>query len=173
MSETNGEIRFFVEGTPKPQPRPRAFAKKMGDKFVARVYDSTTAEGWKSCIAVAARPHLPAKPLSGPLRVDIEFIMPRPKAHFGKGRNACTLKADAPYWCVSCGAGDRDNLDKAVLDTLTAIRFWWDDSQVCAGGIRKRYAKPGERSGAQIDVRAAFDNAVTPMPATAEGERRA
>ena len=37
-------IEFFVEGDPKPQPRPRAFARKIGNKFMARVYDAGTAE---------------------------------------------------------------------------------------------------------------------------------
>lgn len=45
-------ITFFIHGDPKPQPRPRAFARRMGAKFVARVYDAGTAEGWKSQIAM-------------------------------------------------------------------------------------------------------------------------
>jgi len=49
-------ITFFVPGEPKGQPRPRAFARKMGDKFVARVFDAATAEGWKGAIAAVAQP---------------------------------------------------------------------------------------------------------------------
>lgn len=45
------------------QPRPRAFARRMGDgKFVARVFESGTAEGWKSLIAAEAA----KTPISGP-----------------------------------------------------------------------------------------------------------
>lgn len=51
-------ITFFAQGLPKGQPRPRAFAMKIGNKFQARVFDSGTAENWKSRIAEAARPHL-------------------------------------------------------------------------------------------------------------------
>ena len=37
------------------------------------------------------------------------------------------------------GKPDRDNLDKAVCDAITAARVWHDDSQVTDGRIRKRY----------------------------------
>lgn len=127
-------IRFFVAGEPKPQPRPRAFARKFGDKWQARVYDASTAEGWKSLIANAAREHVPFPPLQGPVRCQIEFRMPRPKAHFRSGGR---LKPTAPDWHIN--RGDRDNLEKAVLDALTQLGMWDDDSQVCCGEVVKKY----------------------------------
>ena len=69
------KISFFVRGQPKAQPRGRAFA--VGGK--ARIYNPATAEGWKGAIACAALQHLPTEPLTGPLRVDIDFFLPRPK----------------------------------------------------------------------------------------------
>src|SRR4029077_12784124 len=49
-------FRFVVIGDPKGQPRPRAFAKKIGiNTYVARVYDAASAEAWKSAIALSAR----------------------------------------------------------------------------------------------------------------------
>ncbi|MCH7474591.1 MAG: RusA family crossover junction endodeoxyribonuclease, partial [Gemmatimonadetes bacterium] len=67
-------IQFFVEGDPKPQPRPRAFS--IGG--TARVYDPHTAEGWKSAIADAARPHCPAEPWRGPVEIALVFTLTRP-----------------------------------------------------------------------------------------------
>jgi Holliday junction resolvase RusA-like endonuclease len=136
-------VSFTVHGDPKAQPRPRAFARKMGNKYVARVFESGTAEGWKSLIAAAAKPHKPPVAILGPVRVDLTFVFPRPKSHFRTGKNAGVLRDDAPTWHTS--KPDRDNLEKAVLDSLTQLGgFWRDDSQVCAGGVQKYYGiEPG------------------------------
>lgn len=94
-------INFRVTGLPKPQPRPRAFARKMGDKFVARVFESGSAEGWKSLVAVAAKPHTPPEPMSGPVLVNITFVFPRPNSHYVSNNPAKPLRKDAPHWHVS------------------------------------------------------------------------
>lgn len=141
-------IRFIVTGDPKAQPRPRAFARKMGDKFTARIYDAGTAEGWKSQIAMKATPHRPAAPFDGPLSVNATFIFKRPNAHFVGNKPAKPLRADAPEWHTT--KPDRDNLEKALLDTITQLGgFWHDDTQVCAGEIRKVY---GATPGAVVEI---------------------
>ena len=128
-------ITFYASGLPKGQPRPRAFARNMGGgKFAARVYDSGTAEGWKAQVAVAAKPHLPNVPLSTPLAVSLAFQMPRPKGHSGKHG----LKESAPKHFT--GKPDCDNLSKAVLDALTQVGMWTDDSIICRLHVWKDYA---------------------------------
>ena len=126
-------IEFFAHGIPKGQPRPRAFARKMGGKFVARVYESHTAEGWKSAVAEAAKSHLPEKPLEGPVGLLIELYFPRPKSHSTKKG----VREDAPYWHTS--KPDADNAAKAIMDALTVLGFWRDDSQVYDLRCRKIY----------------------------------
>lgn len=137
-------IQFFVQGEPKPQPRPRAFARKMGDKFVARVFDAGTAEGWKAQIAVAAKPFLPAEPLDGPIALRVTFNLPRPKAHLKKDGS---VKDGAPLWHTS--RPDLDNYVKAVCDALTQIGMWRDDNQVADMSLRKQY---GPQAGAFVEV---------------------
>lgn len=137
-------IEFYVQGIPKGQPRPRAFARRMGAKFVARVYDAGTAECWKSEIAVAARQHL-TEPLQGPLRVELTFYFPRPKSHFTKKG----LRPEAPQW-HTCKP-DADNAAKAVLDCLTTLGMWGDDVQVCELVCRKQYAK-SRGPGALVNI---------------------
>lgn len=147
---------FAVHGTPRPQPRTKSGIRKGKDGRVhSHVYDPGTADGWKMAVAMAAREHLPSEPLEGPVRVDITFRMPRPKSHFGTGRNAGKLKPSAPSWHtqgMGKNGGDRDNLDKATLDALTTLGMWKDDGQVCAGEPTKRYVDPGKRPGAVIKI---------------------
>lgn len=48
---------------------------------------------------------------------------------------------------------DRDNLDKAVLDSLTAIGIWHDDAQVQSGFIGRYWADNIAGPGVQIEIR--------------------
>ena len=133
-------IAFFASGTPKPQPRPRAFARNMGGgKFAARVYDAGTAEGWKSSVAIAAKSHIPASPLDDVLTVTLEFKLPRPKSHLNsKG----SLNKNAPI--LHRSKPDLDNLAKGVLDAMTQIGFWTDDGLISSLKITKRYTDCGD-----------------------------
>jgi len=133
---------FTVLGEPKGQPRPRAFARKMGDKYVARVYNAATAEGWKSAIAAEAARHRFAAPLTGPIKVLMLLQFLRPKSQFRTGKRAAELRPDAPYFHIK--KPDSDNVAKAGIDALTQIGgFWLDDCQVCRLSVHKTYAEPG------------------------------
>ena len=133
---------FFVQGLPKAQPRVK-FASR--GKF-GKAYTPDSANDWKACVMLTAKAHF-HEPLDGPISVSICFYFLRPKNHFNsKG----ALKPNAPLYHTS--TPDRDNLDKCVLDALTQVGMWHDDAQVCAGGIDKRYASPGESAGARITI---------------------
>ena len=140
------EIEIFVHGTPKGQPRPRAFSRGG----MTRVYDPGTAEGWKSAIAEEIREHLPEKPLEHPVWLSLVFVMPRPKLHYGSGKNAGKLKPDAPYYFTP--KPDADNLAKAVMDALTQVGLWRDDSLVCKLTVVKRYESVDGASGCFIQI---------------------
>ncbi|MCE5277175.1 MAG: RusA family crossover junction endodeoxyribonuclease [Planctomycetaceae bacterium] len=149
-------IVLRIEGLPKGQPRHKPYAMKMGDKWVGRVHPDPGAGGkidsWRDSVTLAAQnsPRRPLVPLSGPIRVDLVLLLPRPKGHYGGGRNAQVLKGSAPAWCTA--KPDRDNAEKLILDVLTKLRYWLDDKQVCAGEVRKYYANEyqGQRSGAIV-----------------------
>lgn len=139
-------ITFRVYGEPKAQPRVRAFARKMGNgKFAARVYDPGTAEAWKSQIAEAAKPFI-ERTITNPVRLKLEFFMPRPKSHFGKKG----LKPNAPQFHVS--KPDLDNMEKAIKDALTQIHMWQDDCQVIGVTKRKHYAQDNAECGVIITI---------------------
>ena len=135
-------IEFMGEGTPKPQPRPRAFSRGG----MVRVYDPGTAEGWKNSIAIAAKQHVPAEPMEGALALGLDFIMPRPKAHYLKSG----LRETAPYWHTK--KPDADNLCKAVMDAMTTLGFWRDDSQVCDLKCRKIYERDRRVAGLALNL---------------------
>jgi Holliday junction resolvase RusA-like endonuclease len=141
MSDT---ITIIVHGIPKAQPRPRGFAFNRGGKTTVRMYEAGTAEAWKGQIALAAANLVPSTPLEGPVRVDIDFFMPRPK-------RLCRKKDPAD--AVRCFAKpDRDNLDKAVLDCLTTLNFWHDDGQASCGELQKFYHAKDRQPGAVIRI---------------------
>jgi len=143
-------ISFFAPGTPKGQPRPRAFARNMGGgKFVARMFDAGTAEAWKADIASVAAQHKPATPLTGAVSLRIRFFIQRPKGHYVASKPERGLRATAPVRHIS--KPDADNLAKAVMDCLTQCGwFWIDDAQVAVLGVSKNYADSG--TGALIEI---------------------
>jgi Holliday junction resolvase RusA-like endonuclease len=141
---------IFIPGDPKGQPRARAFARKIGAKFVARMYDSDTADRWKAQVRAGVLGEANAQALwaiEGPFEVVLVFNFQRPKSHFltsgalGKGRvREHVQKPDA------------DNLAKLVLDVITRLqRCWKDDDQVVRLVVEKCWAS---RAGCQLGVTA-------------------
>lgn len=135
-------ITFDVTGTPKGQPRPKAFSRGGH----ARVYDPGTAEGWKGCIAMAAL-EFRSLQLDKPLAITMRFRFPRPKSHY---RSNGELKPTAPVYFT--GKPDFDNLEKAVADCLTQLGLWKDDALICENHGTYRYTAPGESPGCHITI---------------------
>jgi Holliday junction resolvase RusA-like endonuclease len=146
-------LNFFIPGDPKGQPRPRAFARKMGAKYVARVYDSDVADEWKRAVDLAiVKECLESKPIfdsESAFDVEAHFFMRRPKSHFSANgvlkQKAKTLHVQKP---------DADNLVKLVLDRLTrSEKIWRDDSQVSHLIINKFWSEHDAGIGCQIVIR--------------------
>lgn len=83
----------------------------------------------------------------GPVQLRVEFVFPRPKSHFGSGRNAGALKAGAPEYMTR--APDVDKLVRAIGDSLSGIVIR-DDAQISHVNAWKRY---GEPACAWVEVR--------------------
>jgi len=142
----------FIFGDPKGQPRARAFARKMGAKHVARMYDSDVADVWKHAVDVGIEREHKAQPVVldpvGAFDVKLTFFFRRPKSHYGKGGH---VKASAPINHVS--KPDADNLAKLVLDRITrGERIWRDDSQVAKLSVHKFWAITDARIGVYLSV---------------------
>lgn len=133
-------IAFIVRGLPAPQGSKRAFRNKHTGR-VMLVESSPKVKPWRSDVRDAALAALDTtadgRPITAPVGVALSFHMPRPKGHYGSGRNADRLKASAPEYPAT--KPDLDKLVRAVLDSLTGL-VWVDDSQVVSVAAEKLYA---------------------------------
>lgn len=118
--------QWHVVGLPKAQGRPK-FAR-IGNHV--RAYDPQTSRDWKELVKLQIISTRPAAILDGPLKLVVNFRLPRPKS-LPKRVLWHTKKPDV------------DNLVKAVKDAMKGI-VYRDDSQVVALYVTKRYdAEPG------------------------------
>ena len=127
-------MRIIVEGNPVAKKRPR-FARR--GKFVATYNPQKKEEG---SFLARAKGQIGRK-MAGPLRVDCWFYIPRPKSHYGRGRNSGRLLITAPKHIM--GKFDVDNLLKHCLDALNGYA-WDDDGQIIALTGIKAYADDGQ-----------------------------
>lgn len=77
----------------------------------------------ESFLAALLEPHAPAAPLHGPLLFQARWCFP-----FRKSERKRVVAAGQEIGHTS--RPDLDNLEKSLLDVLTKLRFWEDDSQV-------------------------------------------
>jgi Holliday junction resolvase RusA-like endonuclease len=127
----------FIEGTPKAQPRARAYAR---GKHV-RMYNPNTADAWKMDIKNAVGGLQLGKT---PVAVMIGFKLARPKNHYGSRKGVPYLKDSAPK--LHTQKPDLDNLAKAVKDAITDAGAWHDDSQVTYLLVTKEWSTTGGAS---------------------------
>lgn len=136
-------ITFFVPGVPAPGGSKTARAFVKNGKPFAVVHDAggKKNKNWRSIVALCGRDAFKRPLLDEPLRVEVMFHMPRPKAHFHTGRRAGELRADAPKFHTN--APDVLKLMRSTEDALTGI-IWRDDKLIVDEQITKPYSdKPG------------------------------
>lgn len=137
---------FFVAGIPIAKGSAKAFVNKKTGRAIVTQDNNTRQKPWASMISVTAQ-QLNQPIIDGPVRISLHFVMPRPKGHYGTGKNATVLKPSAPVWHTS--KPDIDKTVRCVLDSLTGI-LWHDDCQVVLiQNVSKKY---GDRPGVYIEV---------------------
>ena len=140
------KISFFVAGSPLGQKR--VVPKKRGNFVVP--FDPSAKD--KVNFLASIQHHRPEFPITGPIVLGIQFIMPRPNMHLRTkgGMMINILKENAPY--VHSKKPDLDNLIKFVKDALNGV-FWRDDAQIYRyTDPWKRYHREGEAPGTRIDI---------------------
>jgi len=159
-------IAFKVAGVPAPQ------GSKTRTRWGGIREDNPATRPWREAVAWAATQAMQGgdpeghsrilevrPPLTGPLELAVAFYFPRPKHHYGTGRNADRLKDTAPTWCAT--KPDTDKLIRAIGDAITGI-ICRDDSQIVRVTAWKLYGTPA----AEITVRPADGVAAALNPPT-------
>jgi Holliday junction resolvase RusA-like endonuclease len=126
-------MNLIIPGVPIAKARPR-FAR-IG-KFI-KTYKTEPQETAEGRFLWEVRQQWKGEPLDGPLAITIFFDMPRPRGHFGTGKNTAKLKDSAPQFHIC--RPDIDNLIKFCFDCLNGV-VWKDDTQVFGLTARKSYA---------------------------------
>jgi len=160
MLPLDTHFHLFVPGQPVPQGSKTAFVNKSTGRPVVVDKDVRLPQ-WRMKITAHAidkqaeyMQTMPAfyatLPLSGPIGVRINFVMPRPKGHYGTGKNENVLKPSAPKHPASMP--DLDKLLRAVFDALTDAQVWKDDGQVVWVQTAKHYVGPSWPDGIGVHV---------------------
>lgn len=139
-------METFIYGHPKAQPRPRAFSR--GGK--ARMYNPPSADIWKAQVAEGLLEYA-HRDDRDPFLLVLTFYMPRPKSHYGTGRNKGKIKDNAPDQHTQ--KPDIDNLTKAVMDAITVLNVWRDDSQVVSVRATKLWSDIPEQAGVNLTIK--------------------
>lgn len=139
-------IAFTVPGKPVPQGSKRWLPE--GRMIEANHSD---LRPWRATITAYAKQAMRDSdtgfPVRDPVQVHMTFYFARPKAHYGTGRNAGTVKGSAPV--LHSHQPDLDKLIRAVNDGITDAGLWADDCQVATLICSKQYA---EQPSVSIEV---------------------
>jgi Holliday junction resolvase RusA-like endonuclease len=141
-------LHFFVPGIPVPKGSTKAFVVK--GRAVTTATNGTKEKPWASAISYSAMQEIKfSKPTADAISVSLTFYMPRPKGHYGTGRNSGTVKESAPLRHTN--KPDLDKLVRSVCDSLTNV-VWNDDSQVVTIKAEKKYERIDSGPGVAIWV---------------------
>ena len=140
------KYNFFVPGIPVAKGSAKAFYNKKAGKIVVMQDNRSRQKPWASMISYTAQ-ESGVQIVDGPVVLSLTFNMPRPKSHYGSGKNSAVLKLGSPTYHTS--VPDLDKLVRCVMDALTGIA-WHDDKQVASIRTAKRYY--GDGPGVQIEI---------------------
>lgn len=153
-------LTFFVQGIPKPAGSKRGIPIYRGHEghkeftgHVAVIDACKSSKDWKATVSWEAKREMLGRglqPFTKGLSLTVTFVMPRPKGHFGTGKNAAVLKDSAPRHHVI--KPDCTKLLRGLEDACTGI-VWVDDAQIFSQVVGKVYtSKLWPSAGAHVTV---------------------
>ncbi len=137
--------KLWIPGVPVPQGSKQAYVPRNMKRAVLVDANKEKLRPWRAQVSSYAIDAWGGRPpLDEDVCVFMEFVFPRPAAHFGSGKNAQVLKPSAPFYKNT--KPDKDKLERAINDALTDAGVLRDDCRVVDGGSRKIFgSKPGAR----------------------------
>lgn len=139
-------IRFTVVGMPAPGGSKKFIPHRSTGRMIC-MDDGKGNAAWKRTVARFAAVAYRGPLLEGAVWVNMLFIVPRPKDHYGTGKNAGTLKPSAPAYPTT--KPDVLKLARSTEDALTGV-IWKDDSATVNLNLAKRY---GDKPGVEIEIK--------------------
>jgi Holliday junction resolvase RusA-like endonuclease len=136
-------IELWVPGIPRPQGSKRAFALPNGRISMAEM--SKKLPAWRSDVRTAGI-SADVVMFTDAVKMTCNFVFPRPKSHWGTGKNAEVLKPDAPTYVTK--VPDLSKLVRGIEDALEGV-LYDNDSQICEISTTKAF---GPKSGVWIAV---------------------
>lgn len=144
-------MKLFIAGDPTPQGSKRIVPTKAGPRMIET--NDAQKRTWREDVRAAVRAHrhetfdtddveAMVTWFGEPVELDVTFWLHRPASVSAKRR---------PYPSVK---PDLDKLARGLLDPLVQMGVLTDDATVVDLTVRKRYAAPGEPTGASIEIRA-------------------
>ncbi len=138
-------IEFFIPG--KMTGKKSAQTIKAGWTF-----KHPDTERFENKVSLFASQAMKGRSLvTGAVKLEVNFILPRPKYHFGTGKNTGRIKdkyIDAPHIVKP----DLKNLIASIEDGCNKI-VWRDDCQIYGyGETYKRYADDGDQLGCVVRI---------------------
>lgn len=146
MTQQLQKIKFIVASRPIAQPRQqhRIVTPKGRKPFVSNYVPADhPVHHYKTQVRLCASQEIRGRKFTGPVLVNVRFVMPRPKNKTWK------TKPMPRYSHV--GKPDTDNLLKSTFDALNEIA-WDDDSQVCEVIALKVVASGDEVPHVEIEI---------------------
>ena len=118
----------------------RIMKRKDGTQFVGKFAKSKGKQAQNDLMTLLM-PHVPARPLEGPLKLEVIWTYP-----WRKSEKKSNLKL---FWIPCDTRPDADNLCKLLLDAMTRLGYWNDDGQVYSLYFRKGW---GDQPGINIKI---------------------
>lgn len=125
-------INIFIPGDPDTvtaQQKGLKIKRSRTGKYYPQFYEKPEVRAANSKLAWQLMDFKPAEPITGPIELMIVWafsVGKRPK------RLINTFRETRP---------DLDNLNKSIMDILTRLKFWNDDSQVAKLLLMKRWVQ--------------------------------
>jgi Holliday junction resolvase RusA-like endonuclease len=130
-------IEIRVVGLPKTAGSKKAFKSATTNRIIVVDDSGKPGKQWRATVQAAARAVYSGELLDVPLKMVLNFYLPRPKSHYdAKGR----LKEPVPLYHRT--RPDACKLTRAVEDALTGV-LWTDDALIAESVSRKFYCVPG------------------------------